>query len=355
MNTAQQEIIPANLTEIKPFSKFESELATMKEANDKAVFNYADPKGNKDARSHIYSIRKVRSALEAARKDAKAAALEYGRTVDSEAKRIEGELNAMIAVHETPLLEIEAKETARIEEIKARVATLDAYLTIPATADSKVWGDELDRVSAFVIDASLAEFMAPASIAKDASITAIKARFLALAKAEDDAKELARLKQEQVAREQREREAIIAREAAEKATKDAQDKAERDRLAVEQEAKRKEQEQAAALQRQQEATAKAEREAEESKQRAIKAEQDAKDRAEKAEREAKAKAERDLSAQLESERQAELKRENNKKHAAKINNEAVAGLVAAGLAQETAKAAITAIAQGKVSHVSIQY
>ena len=345
MNTEAQ-IIPANLSEIKPFSQFESQLATMKAENEKAVFDYASPKGAKEARSHIFGIRKVRAALELARKDAKAAALEYGRTLDAEAKRIESELNAMISVHETPLLEIEAKEAALVKAIQDRVATLEAYKLIPASADSKAWGIELDRVNAFVIDPTLAEFMAPAAIAKDVAINAIRERFQALVKQEEDAAELAKLKAEQAERERIEREEKIRTEAAEKAKKDAEEKAERARMAAEQEQRRKDEAAAAEAKRQQEATERAQREAKE-----------AVERAERAEREAKAKAEKDLADKLEAERLAAERRESNKRHLATINNAAAQALMGKveGLTEEMAKAVVIAIAKKEIPAIAITY
>ena len=48
-------------------------------------------------------------------------------------------------------------------------------------------------------------------------------------------------------------------------------------------------------------------------------------------------------------------READKKHRAKVNGEALAALVTAGLSELAAKSAITAIAQGKVPHVKIEY
>ena len=48
-------------------------------------------------------------------------------------------------------------------------------------------------------------------------------------------------------------------------------------------------------------------------------------------------------------------READTKHHAKINNEALLGLQILGVDNATAKTIITAIANGKISHVSIKY
>ena len=65
------EVIQFNKNEIAAFSEFRSQLATLKHDNSKAVFNYADPKGNKEARSHIYKLRQTKSAVDKVRKEQK--------------------------------------------------------------------------------------------------------------------------------------------------------------------------------------------------------------------------------------------------------------------------------------------
>ena len=49
------------------------------------------------------------------------------------------------------------------------------------------------------------------------------------------------------------------------------------------------------------------------------------------------------------------RRTADKAHRAKVNNEAMAGLVAAGLDDKAARAAVIAIARGAVPHVTISY
>ena len=65
------EVIQFNKNEIAAFSEFRSQLATLKHDNSKAVFNYADPKGNKEARSHIYKLRQTKSGVDKVRKEQK--------------------------------------------------------------------------------------------------------------------------------------------------------------------------------------------------------------------------------------------------------------------------------------------
>jgi hypothetical protein len=322
----QQEFIPASMNAVELYSDFKLQLETLKSESSSLVFDYASVKGSKDARSHIAGLRKMCGALERARKDAKHDAQEYARLVDSKAKDIASELRGLISMHEAPLLEIEAKEQARIDAIKARMAVLEVPAILPQPFASNDWQALLNRVEAFVIDASLAEFMAAAAIAKDAAIAQIKPRLAEARQKEHDAAELARLQEVERARLQKEREEQIAKAAAERATQEAEEKAERERLRQEQ----------AVLQAQKEKA-------------------EAETRAANAEKAAKEKAERVLKEKADKEQKEQVAREADKKHKARINNEAMAALVANGIAEDVAKAVVCSIAKRLVAHVQINY
>ncbi len=325
------------------FSPFDLQIADLRQKNA-VVFDYNDPAGNKAARSQIASVKKVKGNLEKIRVKAKAESLEFGRKVDSTAKSIQEQLQEMIDLHETPIKEIEAKEEARKQEIHARVATLRKYQEFGFATTSDQWADALVHCENFPIDASLGEFAGFAIKERDAALAAIKVELAAKLQWEKDQEEIKRLREQQAEQARKDREDQIAKEAATKATREAEERAELERTAAarkEQEAERLRQvevtKQAAALE-----TAK--REKEEAEQRAV-----------RAEAEATAKAKRDHLAALEAEAAATKKREENKKHQAKINREAVADLMTAGLSEDMAKLAVTAIAKREVSHVTISY
>lgn len=338
------EFIPASTNAIELYSEFRQQLEALKAESNALVFDYASPKGNKEARSHVYSLRKVGAALEKARKAAKADALEYGRLVDSKAKEIDGEITALIEVHDKPLREIEEREQARIDAIKARMKALDvAPLLTPTLTSAEISGILAD-VEAFPIDSGLGEFMAPAAIAKDAAMAELKTKLAARQAYESEQAELARLREQEALRQQQEREARIAKEAAHKARIEAEQKAERDRLAEQRKAEQAKQEAERIAQRQQLAIERAQREKAEAETRAA-----------NAEKEAKAKAERELAAKLAAEKAEAEKREANKKHCARINNAAVDALVANGIDADVAKQVIILIASRKIPAVSIEY
>lgn len=342
--TQQADVIPFNVKEVEVFSEFKSQLAKLKDDNSKAVFDYESPRGNKEARSHIYTLRQTKGALEKARKEAKDAALKYGRLVDSSAKEIKEELDAMIEVHEAPLREIEEREAARVKAINDRIESMNRHREFDPETTAAELAEVLALVESFALDESLEEFKESAAVAKDSAITEIKAKLAARQKYEDEQAELARLRKEQEERAQKEKEDAIAREAVEKAKQEAAEAEEKKRIVAECAEQEKEH------QRQEEA-----REQELQMERIRREKVEAEKRAIEAERIAKEKAEREQAEKLEAERKESERREANKRHHAKINNQAVSGLVKAGLSEQDAKTAVEAIARKQVPNVSISY
>lgn len=340
-NTA--EVIEFSNQEIAAFNEFRSQLAELRQSNDKAVFDYRDPKGNKEARSHIYKLRQTKSAVERVRKEQKAASLEYGRKVDAQAKEIAGEIEAMIGVHEAPLKEIEQQEAARIAAHKERIASLELYRDCeePTAAELSAL---LSDVEAFAVDDSLEEFKAEAALMKDDALANIKKLLEARQKYEAEQEELERLRQAEAERAQKEREEQIRREAEEAARKEAEAKAaqvERDRqLELERANREKAEAESKYLREKQEAEERAKAAAE-------KAEQD---------RLAAIEAERArIEAEQEKERQEAERKAANKKHRQKINREALEDLEAVGISEEQGKHLIEAIVRGQVRNISVNY
>lgn len=343
--TKTAEVIEFNPSKITAFNEFKSQLVELKTSNSKAVFDYESPKGNKEARSHIYKLRQTKSAVESARKEAKDAALQYGREVDSKAKELKAEIDNMISVHEQPLKEIEDREEKRVQAHKDRIAKFSEHEALCHDADSETIGSMLADFESVVIDDSFEEFQSAAAIAKDQALTALKERLEARKKYEDEQAELERLRKEKEDREKKDREERIAREAAEKAMREAKEREEREAKEREERAERER------LEREkQEAERKAELE------RAQREKAEAEQRAALAEKQAKEKAERELAEKQERERKEAEAREANKRHKAKINNQALKALVSkSGISQEQAKSVVESIAKGEIPNVSISY
>jgi len=107
-------------------SQYEALTADIEIAKQSAVqsFNYEDPKGDKAARSYIAGLRKIRARIEAARKEAKAYALEYGRAVDAQAKTLEAEILGLIQPHQQALDAIAQREKDRVAAHQARLHSI---------------------------------------------------------------------------------------------------------------------------------------------------------------------------------------------------------------------------------------
>lgn len=328
---------------IAAYNEFRSQLAQLKASNSAAVFDYESPKGNKEARSHVYKLRQTKAAVEKVRKDEKAVALEYGRRVDSEAKEIVGEIEGMIEVHEKPLREIEEREAERIRGIRDRIEEMrlaPSFVDVPLEA----MRDRLAEIKAVSIDDSFAEFATEAAKVKDAAITAMELNISTIEQREAEQAELARLRQEAEERTRRDREEQLQREAAERATREAEAraKAEQDRADK-------------AAQAEREAAERRELELKLAAEKAERARVEAEQKAANAAKEAEERLRREAESKAKAEAEAQAKREANKKHIAKINNEALSGFVAGGFSEADAKKIITMIAKGEIQHISIKY
>lgn len=290
------------------------------------------------ARESRLTIRKVRTDVENKRKELKADALNYGRTVDA----IANELKGLIEPIEEHLLEQEefAKriEAARIEEMKqARIAELLPYGVSTEFID--LAGMPEPVYQKLLADSKTAHEALQESNRKaaEAAQKAEQER-LAAEKAEAERLELQRLENERLKREAEAAQAQIEKERAEMEAKLAEER----RLAklAQEEAERKaEYERQVAEQRirEEQAKAKAERDALEAR---AKAEQAKRDTAIKAQQEAEAKKQAEERAKLEAqaaqEREAREKLEREAK--ARADAEAAKKKAEEAAAKKAAKA-----------------
>lgn len=335
--------------EIAAYNQFRAELRQLAELNAKTVFDYEDPQGNKDARSHIYKLRLTKGAVEKTRKEEKQASLDYGRKVDAEAKEIIGEIEAMIEVHEAPIKAIEQREKDRIAQHETALMEIEGsgdmaaeqWLETPLDAmKSRLAEIEAEPIT----EDRWEEFVALAAQKKDRAVQQLREAIGKREKHDAEQAELERLRKEAAEREQRERDERIAREAEERARREAEEAAHRERERVERE-KREAEERA---ENERKARIEAEERAEREKQAA----------AEQAKRDAEAAVQREREAQVARERQEREdaeRREANKRHRAKINNAAKDAFVTGGLDEEAAKRAVELIALREIPAVTISY
>jgi hypothetical protein len=115
----EQTIVEKQVDCLALFEPIQAQMALAKEENDNLVFDYEDPQGNKDARSHIQKLRHVKTEIANVHKTAKAEALAVCRKIDGFKNKLTGEVDAMIAVHNEPIQRIQrAREEAEAEELR---------------------------------------------------------------------------------------------------------------------------------------------------------------------------------------------------------------------------------------------
>ena len=356
------ELLDAPKTAVAQYVPFYAQLAELEDSNSKLTFDYESKKGNKEARSHVNTLRLTKGALERTRKEAKEDSLKIGRAIDSEAKEICVRIEAMITVHQQALDAIEKRDADRITAIQNRIGAIECAVPMLEMIGSEDLAAGIAELELVAIDDTFAEFAAVAAKAKDACLIRLRDHLVIVKAQEAEAAELARLRAEAAARAQKDHDDAIAKaaeertkaaaeaqakqsaEAAAQAIAAAENKAKAEREAGERrelelklqaenaERRRVEQENAAA-QEKIDAAARAERQAAEAVQR---------------EQERVAAAARAEAAEL-------AKREASKAHKTKINRAALAALVEGGMTEECAKQCVTLIASGKVPAISINY
>lgn len=365
------EVLNKQESAVAEYRPFYAQLVELEQKNASLVFDYESPKGNKEARSHVNTLRLTKGALERTRKAAKEESLRIGRAIDAEAKEINARIEAMITVHQEAIDAIEQREKDRVAALATRLHELANSGAAAGTAvDLAAAIAVLEPV---VIGDDWQEYKTQALEAKDNALRVLRGRHAERVEHEAREAELARLRAEAAERERIEREAAIARAAEERAIAEAARKlaeaAARAKMEAEAAERKAAEEREAAARRELELklqAEQAERRRVEAEQRAeqerieaaARAERQAKEAAERAERQAveavRREQERVAAAELAAAAE-QARREKDKKHKAAINRAALAALVAGGLSDECAKQCITLIASGKVPAVSIEY
>ena len=352
------------LNPVEVFSKPEGieDVLSRLEREVRAIPTDPTTEAGRDAiKSLAYKVSRSKTALDQAGKDVQADAKRVVDVVNAGRREIVARLDALRDEVRKPVNDYEAREKARVDDLRGRIADIQQL-------SAKVEGAPLDVLRQYLADLEpqrthdFQEFQSQADFEITRTEQVIRAAITLAEKAEADRVEAERLEaiaaeeerkrieQERIAREKR-----IAEEAAEQARIAAERKAENDRI----EAERAVQAERDRMQREVELAAQREREAEQR----LKDEQA---RAEQAKIAAEKKAEEDRLAAIERERarveaerlaeeRARKKREADLEHKRCINRTAVAALVEGGLTTEQAETVIKLIASGHVPAVSISY
>ena len=142
--TKNQLAIATADTETSALSRWEalaSDIAIATEESSFKEFDYYDAVGNKQARSWMAQLRKLKGRIERARRDAKAIHLQRGKAVDETARTLEGAVLGLIEPHEKAIEAIEAEERARVEVHRAtldRISRLAEGVTTSAEAHARL-------------------------------------------------------------------------------------------------------------------------------------------------------------------------------------------------------------------------
>jgi len=132
--------------ELAVFDSVAATIAEYKVENEKLVFDYADPDGEKEARSHIAKLRKLNPIIANIHKEAKAEALAFGRRLDAKKNEYTGAVKEMVDFHQVHLDKIAAEKQAVIdaeiakarEEEEKRLADIEAREQAVKDAEEKL-------------------------------------------------------------------------------------------------------------------------------------------------------------------------------------------------------------------------
>lgn len=187
-----------------------ADIAYASEQAEGKEFDYRDKWDNKQARSWVSQLRKIKGKIERARKDAKAVHLDRGKAVDEAAKLLEASVQGLIEPHERELKVLETEEQTRIDGHKAVLQRISELAEGAATAiETRAMLAELTAIDT----TTLQEFAAAGANRQLEATEKLQALMNALQVQESERAELERLRAEQAQREAAERQEAIRQQA----------------------------------------------------------------------------------------------------------------------------------------------
>lgn len=235
---------------IVEYSRTEAALAELRGKYENVAYDLSTTAGDKAARAARLELVTLRGTLEKTRKELKAPALDFGKRIDSEAARINGEIIALeapidqqIKADEQRRAEEKARlariEAERVEGIKAKIATIRGFVAKAQGISSERVSKGIDMVTSLrITQDEFAEFEAEATAAQQETLKAMRELHAAAVDREAEAARLEaqRIENERVAAEQKRiadeqaaRQAELDRQAAE--IRAAREQAEREEAA----------------------------------------------------------------------------------------------------------------------------
>lgn len=375
--------------DIREVTTFDTEkvndyLKRLRDHETSIIGDISTEESRKEIASRAYKIAKAKTAISKEANRLKEEAEAKVKAVRKERDRIEAEMQAIQDEVRSPLTQWEQANEARVAGLQAAIDRIVASVQfegLPTTADIKTRLDSLSDVPA-----DWQEFKIRADIEIKKATEILTARWETSKKYDAEQIELAALRAAQIAREQKAHDDRIAAEAADKARKDAEEKA---RIEAQQAADRAAAEQARIEAEKQEAIDRAnkaeadrivasalaetiriateKKAADDLLAAKVKADSDriyAESEAIRREKEAADKVIRDIALSKAKEDRERQERENDLAHRKKINDEVLAAVLEEmnvgqvddlGNMDDVAKKVVTAIAKGKIPHVTLEY
>ena len=319
-------------------------------------------KGRAEIRAMAHKVTRSKTYLEGVGKDVAAEYKDLPRRIDANRKMMRDSLDALAERTRADLTAYEERTKA----ISDRLNSIDSMPVMYAPSTSAEIAAQIETLVNMPLTAEAWEGLLDEALTiTHRTIAALRQMHTEKVRAETDAAELARLREQAAERERKDAEAQRLADAQERGRREAEQRAESERQA--------------ALGREAEANRQAtlaQQQAEESERRRVESEA----RAAQAAIDARVKAEEDAeraaiqAVEAEQERQAtaarkeaedKAAREANKEHSRKINSEALEGIVQAIVGANTsldadqitavARAVTVAIIKGEVRHTSITY
>ena len=332
-------------TEIVEFDEFAGKLAEFRKRYEGVVYDLAIPEQEKQARSDRYAIGKVISALDAKHKELKEPLKRQTDLIDGERKRIKDDLLSIQDAIKSQIEKREAEIAAHAIMLQERVDAIRLMDIQPdVILSAQNIQNRIDEVNKIRIDDTYEDRKADAALALMETKAHLTVLLTARIQYEAEQDELNRLRKEKEDRERAEREEQIRKGAEEKAKREAQAQIEAAERAKKEAEERGRIAKETAERREVELKVQAEKQAKTAAERAIQEERvrAEKEAAEKAYQAGVTKAKDDAS-------------KAKKSHIAKIDREVMEALDAVLLDEITVGKVFSAIRDGKIAHVTLNY
>lgn len=382
MDSGAVSLIPEKLNPVEVYdSGMPALLAKIRETALSEVRDIATVAGRKNIASLAYKVARSKTFLDTMGAKLAEDARKTVDTINAKRKTARDTLEALQEEIRQPLTDWENKDRDRMAGHEQAIAGIEQAGKLASDNWIALSVETMRRQAEHIRgdNRDYEEFSSRHRIVADNTLKALNEAIDKKTKHEKDQADLEILRKAEAERVQKERDDRVAKEAADKARAEAeaeaarkakeeaeraaaaQKKADDERRAAEEREKKAKQDKEDAERRAKEAEDRREREAKESQERA---ERERKSTEERVERERKEAADVERRRAEKEKRDAEdaaSKREADKKHHAKINNEAMAGIIRAMESVQpedvegTAKAIVTALAKGEIPHTKISY